>query len=695
MAVLAEDRPAFLTVYTHFLDWISHQFMPFHPPKMPDTSARDYLLYQGVVTGAYRLLDVLLADLLRAAGPEANVLVVSDHGFFSGDRRPLQTPRVAAGIAAWHHPRGLLVAWLSPAIRLGAIPLGAVLADITPTLLALFNLPIGSDLPGRVLAEILAKPPAPDHVVPSWELVPDAVAPPTAPAAPPYDDALLLRQFAQLGYLDPAVQRLPEAAATAARQNRWNLGLALFELGHAEAALPHLELCHWEEPESPQYAFHLARCQMHLGLVDEADKTGQTLLDFGETQPRALLLRAQLALAHRQPELTLALVSRLKDQPESAAECASFTRLALLRLGRFPAAARSFDDDVRLHPHHSLSWLGLAHARFRLGEFAGAIDAARQALALQPRLSSAYAILIQALEKCGHSAATPAVLEQLRRIFPQITPGQETQFLAPATEELVDRRLATLSLQTARTLQLRDQAEVRRRSFLEKRRVWRANYVPIEFTQPSVRAADPRADSLARGFYLLVSGAPRSGTSLMMRMLAFGGMPILTDGVRQPDEDNPLGYFEWQDAKRLPVEPTLVSAAAGKAVKIVSPLLQYLPADRIYHVIFLARPAEEIARSQAAMLARHGKISPLSLPDLTSQLAEHVTATMAWLRSAPHFRLLEIPFASLVDDPAALRERLVNFVGATHLPRPQSMARAVQPDLWRQRQIPAGPHHDV
>ena len=97
----------------------------------------------------------------------------------------------------------------------------------------------------------------------------------------------------------------------------------------------------------------------------------------------------------------------------------------------------------------------------------------------------------------------------------------------------------------------------------------------------------------------IVSGLPRSGTSLMMQMLAAGGVPILSDGERVADADNPRGYCEWEKVKLLPKTPDLIAEAEGKAVKVISQLLFSLPLSHEYKVIFLRRPLEEVVASQA------------------------------------------------------------------------------------------------
>ena len=112
---------------------------------------------------------------------------------------------------------------------------------------------------------------------------------------------------------------------------------------------------------------------------------------------------------------------------------------------------------------------------------------------------------------------------------------------------------------------------------------------------------------MSRDFVTVVSGAPRSGTSMMMRMLAVGGIAPLTDGVRVPDTDNPHGYYEYEPVKRTKADDSWLGQAAGRAVKMVHLLLRDLPADRSYRVILMRRDLTEMVTSQRRMLERLGR----------------------------------------------------------------------------------------
>ena len=134
----------------------------------------------------------------------------------------------------------------------------------------------------------------------------------------------------------------------------------------------------------------------------------------------------------------------------------------------------------------------------------------------------------------------------------------------------------------------------------------------------------------AGGEVIIVSGLPRSGTSMLMRMLSAGGCPILSDETRQADADNPNGYFECRAVKALARDNSIIDAAQGKAIKIVSPLLLHLPQGPRYRVIFVRRNLAEVIASQQKMLERNGK-SGADAADLHRSFTSHLAGIREWL----------------------------------------------------------------
>ncbi len=187
----------------------------------------------------------------------------------------------------------------------------------------------------------------------------------------------------------------------------------------------------------------------------------------------------------------------------------------------------------------------------------------------------------------------------------------------------------------------------------------------------------------------IVSGLPRSGTSLMMRMLVAGGFPALTDEVRMADHDNPTGYFEWEPIQQLTQQPQLMEAAEGKVVKVVSQLLFALPDAHDYQVLFMQRPLAEVLASQAEMIRRRGT-SGTAPPQaaISAALAAHLNQVRSWLRARAlreraRLSSCDVEYHQLLFDPLRASQMIQEFVK-----RPldvDAMSRQVNPSLYRQR----------
>lgn len=181
----------------------------------------------------------------------------------------------------------------------------------------------------------------------------------------------------------------------------------------------------------------------------------------------------------------------------------------------------------------------------------------------------------------------------------------------------------------------------------------------------------------------VVSGLPRSGTSLVMQMLAAGGHPILCDDQRTPDADNPRGYLEFAPVKSLERDGTWLAQADGKAVKIISFLLNKLPDEFEYRIIFLRREIGEVLRSQDMMLQRRGQPPGPDPGLMAGHFRKHLQTVDEWLSRQDHIQLLNCPYAELVQKPAQAAQSIRDFL-SIDLDVVQ-MAAAVEPSLYRQR----------
>ncbi len=172
---------------------------------------------------------------------------------------------------------------------------------------------------------------------------------------------------------------------------------------------------------------------------------------------------------------------------------------------------------------------------------------------------------------------------------------------------------------------------------------------------------------------------------MMMRVLQAGGLPLLTDGERQADDDNPRGYFEYERVKKLDKGDTAwLSQAEGKGVKVISALLKHLPANYRYRVLFMERNLAEVMASQRKMLIRRGK-EPDEIPDeeMADLLAQHVAQVKAWLARQPHFQLLEVSYNAMLADPRPWVQEVNRFLGG--FLDEKAMVAAVDPSLYRNR----------
>jgi hypothetical protein len=182
----------------------------------------------------------------------------------------------------------------------------------------------------------------------------------------------------------------------------------------------------------------------------------------------------------------------------------------------------------------------------------------------------------------------------------------------------------------------------------------------------------------------VVSGLPRSGTSLMMQMLAAGGLPVLTDHVRAADDDNPRGYLEFERAKQIQRDADWLDDARGKVVKLVHLLLLDLPLDRQYRVIFMRRDLREVLASQRRMLQRHGRTgAQLTDEALAGVFADQVEKVLRWLCEKPNIEVLEVAYGDLIAEPDRSVQTINRFLGGRL--NEAAMASAVDPTLYRNR----------
>ncbi len=196
-------------------------------------------------------------------------------------------------------------------------------------------------------------------------------------------------------------------------------------------------------------------------------------------------------------------------------------------------------------------------------------------------------------------------------------------------------------------------------------------------------AQDKASADITTAPITIVSGLPRSGTSMMMRMLEAGGLPALKDEIRVADQDNPRGYYEFEAVKQTAQDAAWLNDAPGKVVKMVYRLLFDLPAERNYRVVFMRRTMSEVLASQQAMLSRNGQSTNISDAELAVLYQRELAKFDTWIKQRANFEVFEVNYNTMLENSQTLITSLNEFLGSAL--DTQSMAKVVDPTLYRQR----------
>ena len=189
---------------------------------------------------------------------------------------------------------------------------------------------------------------------------------------------------------------------------------------------------------------------------------------------------------------------------------------------------------------------------------------------------------------------------------------------------------------------------------------------------------EPRNETI-----LIVSGLPRCGTSMMMKMLEAGGIEAVVDNIRQSDEDNPRGYYEFEKVKKIDKDASWLGETRGKVFKMVSMLLYHLPVGYRYKIVFMKRRMEEMLASQKKMLERKGVQPNQADEQITRLYGDHLKDVEKWLQGRKDIEVLYVNYNEVLSDPASNAKRVHEFLGDPL--NEDEMIRVIDPSLYRQR----------
>ncbi len=451
---LMEEQPwDFCTAYYDTIDRIGHDFMVFHPPRMDNVRHDLYEPLKGVMNAIYEFHDQMLGRLVELAGPEAHVMIVSDHGFVNGASRPT----AAVSPEQWHRNFGTLLL-AGPGIKKDATIPGATLLDITPTVLTLFGLPVGRDMEGRVLVNAFEEPPAIERID-SWEQVPDPVY--DARVRESVDDdpeaaAASMRQLVELGYIEAPGEDVERDIVRARAAQKFNLACTCMDGKHSGRALTlALELVQ-QFPEEPAYLVFAGQAAISAGngpalgpLADALERLQPGhkqlamfrafqawlandvvgALDHFERAAREGQDNAWLQCRIGRAYLRLRLWRRAEDAfrkslalDKDNAEAHYGLSVALPRQGQLEEGVQSGLQSIALVHDYPLAHFQLGAVLSRMGWYERALQAFELCLAILPNFAIAHRYVSLVSAKLGQTERSAQHLETARRVLAEGLP---------------------------------------------------------------------------------------------------------------------------------------------------------------------------------------------------------------------------------------------------------------------------------
>jgi tetratricopeptide (TPR) repeat protein len=375
----------FLAVYYDGLDTIGHQFMPFHPPQLPNVSDTDFAIYASVMRELYLFHDEMLGRLLELAGPDTTVILLSDHGFHCDHLRPVHFGNAhspEADAAQWHRHYGILV-MKGPDILQDERIYGANLLDITPTILALLGLPAGKDMDGVALMQAFSNPPKELTKISSWDKIPgkDGMHPAEKQQAM-MESPEVVAQLVALGYLPAETAESTHATAIAIAESQFNLATVHSSHSRPFAAQELLEELHRQYPQIPRYALALAHVYAKQKLHDRSLAMIQLLEANGARSLDADLLSVAELFNVGQIQKALLKLQAIEVQYPMSPSILRVIGTIHLSRSAWLEAYDTLGKCVELEADDPTALNGLARAAVHLGHFEEAAECALRAIGL-------------------------------------------------------------------------------------------------------------------------------------------------------------------------------------------------------------------------------------------------------------------------------------------------------------------------
>lgn len=662
----------FMAVYHDAIDHFCHLAMKYRPPYRKGLSKKRFELMKDVVDAGYMFHDMMLERTLQLADEDTTVIIVSDHGFHSDHLRPKYFVKEPAAPAQEHSPWGM-VCMKGPGIKKGEMFHGASVLDVTPTILSLFGLPIGENMEGKPLTPLVFEEEVKLDYIKDWEKEEgDFGTHPEDLKEDPWAAQEAMQQLIELGYIDAPDGNILDRINETKLESKYYVARNLIDGGKLDKGISILEEIFEENPRAIRYGQRLADCYLRKRMFTKCRDLIDKLRDLQK------LIDEEKEAKGKEGEEEKKVPDFMKEI--ELPNYIDFVEGQLfMHLNRFKKAKECFKKVEEKVPNSfelfsSMGRLSILSHRWDEGR-----DAYIKALSIDDTNSYAHHGLGLCLLREGH------LEEALDEFFISVS----LNYSFPNVHYHIGETLVKLDkkVEAAQAFE----AAVSLSPGMTKAHKWLADLYEHELQDPEkAKVHQDFLEKNIKGEIIIVSGLPRSGTSMMMQILDAAGIPVLTDGEREADVSNPKGYYEFQPVKRLMVDKTWLPQAKGKAVKIIAQLLPFLPANYDYKVIFMRRNMLEVLASQHIMLGKkedqvkrkedNDKVYSSTLFDT---FQKQLTKVDDWINAQANVDVLNVNYSDVIENPEDEFNAILAFLGVEG--DENAMMKCVDKKLYRNK----------
>lgn len=604
----------FMAVYHDAIDHFGHSTMKFRAPHLKGIPQEKHDNYKEVIDSGYRFHDMMLERMLDLVDDDTTVMLISDHGFHSDHLRPIRLPKEPAAPALEHREYGVFV-MKGPGIKKNEKVFGATLLDIAPTVLHWYGLPVGEDMHGKVLQQIFEQPKEVKYI-PSWEEVvgddgrlPDVLN-------DQFADSESLDQLVELGYIDKPDENTQKAVETSINEAKYNVSKTYLDAGKVIEGINLLKDLHSSKPDESRYALTLVNSYLKISEYKKAMEVLKQLEGSKQNETKIEFYKGLIFMARGKLNAGIEKLENVIKKNPQAYGILSKIAGAYAQKELYQKSIEVFTMVSEINPDHIPTRVGLAKSLMQLNQHEEALDHLFHVTHLTYFNPKSHILIGECFYHLGFKENALQAFEVADAMAPKMLKSKN--WMIQIYEEL---------------------------NQLEK-----ADKIKAELPNPEKEI-------------IIVSGLPRSGTSMMMQMLEAAGLEILTDGKREADTSNPKGYYEYDPVKKLAFNNSWMSEAEGKVLKVVSPLLPSLPLKHTYKIIHLSREISEILVSQQIMLGKTREQAIMNYPfKMAENFNNQLRKVKKWAGNQPNLEWLEVNHFDVINEPEAMARKIAQFL---------------------------------